>query len=165
MSLQAIAGVTYDRRHADSPSTAVTLQLLISANCVGRPETAQPAAAKQLNGTFKRLKKYTPNDLLGICLPIVVIVKNSGLRPDLSVETYAGFVLTTSLVAILLYFEMAAEANTPQARKRLPFSEATLVTASFAIWGAVVTGMSNKRQPLVKEAAIGSAVSPSLILL
>lgn len=64
MSLQAIAGIAYDRRHPTSPTPIGARQVLEAAqdtatsDSAARPRGPQQVAAKLINGALESLKRY-----------------------------------------------------------------------------------------------------------
>jgi hypothetical protein len=164
MSLQAIAGVAYDRRHPDRPSPVAARQTLDATDQTGTKPTAEQAAAKQLNGALESLKRYVPTEFLALYLPFLAIAKDRGANaPDISRELYVGFIIATPFVVYLIYIAKAVEAGTPRAWRSPPVFEALLATIAFAIWGASVPGMFVGQQWWLGMLAMAASVLLPLV--
>lgn len=170
MSLQAIAGIAYDRRHPMSPTPIGARQVLEAAqdtaagDGAAKPRGPQQVAAKQINGALESLKRYIPTEFLALYLPFLAIVKDRGTDAvELSNRLYVGFLIATPLMVFLIYIAKAAEAGKAVAYKRLPWLEAALATAAFAVWGATVPGMFEGHQWWLAMLAMASAVVLPLV--
>lgn len=170
MSLQAIAGIAYDRRYPASPTQIGARQMLEAGEdtAVGdraaKPRGPHQVAAKQINGALESLKRYIPTEFLALYLPFLAIVKDRSTdAAELSNRLYVGFLIATPLMVFLIYIAKAVEVGKAEAYKRLPWPEALLATAAFAVWGATVPGMFEGHQWWLAMLAMASAVVLPLI--
>lgn len=167
MSLQAIAGVAYDRRHPEAPTrvaaTRIAEEILQQQHDPGRPGGVDnqegTAKAKQLNGALETLKRYIPTEFLALYLPFLAIAKERAENgaADHSLGIYLGFVLATPVAVALLYMAKAAEAGRPRPWGPPPRFEMLLATLAFVIWGASVPGLVAGSQWWLAMVAMASA--------
>lgn len=166
MSLQAIAGIAYDRRHPGSPSRVAAAK--VEARKIeqsGAPPPPGAEAARQVNTSLEALKRYIPTELLALYLPFVSIAQDQLGKDAVAFLhwTYLGFLAATPFVVWLIYVAKAAESGTKWAWRDLPRFEAALATAAFAVWGATVPGIFAGQQWWLGLAAMASAVVFPLI--
>jgi uncharacterized membrane protein YqaE (UPF0057 family) len=165
MSLQAIAGVAYDRRNPKSPSSIARLRVATETAQATPPEQVEVhAGAKQVNGALEALKRYIPTEFLALYLPFLAIAKDRGAgAADWSIQIYIGFIIATPFAVFLIFVAKAAESGGERSWSKLPFFESTLATASFAIWGACVPSMFPGNQYWLAMLAMASAFVLPLI--
>ena len=79
MSLQAIAGIAFDRRNSDSPSRAAAMRIEAAA-ADPTPKNESQAAAQKVNSALETLKRYIPTEVLALYLPFVAIAGGSDCK-------------------------------------------------------------------------------------
>ena len=165
MSLQAIAGVAFERR-APTWSQPTGRRLRHEAGDVspeGQPASEAPpavpsSAAKQFNGALETLRRYIPTEFLALYLPFLAIAKDRGSEAsDVSVWMYIGFLAATPFAVFLIYLSKAVENGMYSAWKTPPIFEGVLATAAFAVWSASVPGMFAGQQWWIALLAMASA--------
>lgn len=161
MSLQAIAGVAYDRRNPDSPSNIASKRMATEALAAPPSEQSAPqATAKQLNGALEALKRYIPTEFLALYLPFLAIANDQfkdKASQDWALTIYVGFLIATPFAVLLIYVAKAAETGKKQEWTKLPLFEMSLATISFAVWGACVPSMFPGNQWWLGMLAMASA--------
>lgn len=167
MSIQAIAGFAYDRRHPASPTRIARQQ---AAQETAQRESGQGAtpnqnAAKQVNTALETLKRYIPTELLALYMPFISITQDHAVdaSPGVLRWTYLGFVLATPVVVWVIYVAKAAEAGESWSWKSLPYFEGLLALVAFAVWGASVPGVFLGQQWWISLVALSSAVVLPLV--
>jgi hypothetical protein len=161
MSLQAIAGVAYERRNPAEVKPA-SRRMGLEVGQLGtdgqQPSAAPASAAKQFSSALETLKRYIPTEFLALYLPFLAIAKDRGSQAtDVSLLLYAGFVIATPIAVFLIYLAKATENGTADAWKKPPIFECLLATIAFAVWGASVPGMFAGQQWWIALLAMGSA--------
>ncbi|MFS0757492.1 hypothetical protein ABC383_22715 [Noviherbaspirillum sp. 1P10PC] len=179
MSLQAIAGVAYDRRNPSNPSSTERMRIAAAEITPDQParSTAQ-ITAKQVNNSLEALKRYIPTEFLALYIPFISIASDTKkARPPggqaveqamvhaevLSQYIYVGFIIATPLAVFLIFIAKAAEAGKERSWHSLPLFEATLATVSFAVWGASVPSIFPGQQWWLSMLAMASAFILPLI--
>jgi hypothetical protein len=173
MSLQAIAGVAFDRRslgeHKPPGRRAGLETQQLGPDVQPVPPAQQPAAippsgAKQFNSALETLKRYIPTEFLALYLPFLAIAKDrSAQTEDVSLVMYIGFIVATPIAVFLIYLAKAAESGAPDAWKTPPVFECILATVAFAVWGASVPGMFPGQQWWIALLAMTSAFALPLL--
>lgn len=186
MSLQAIAGTAYARRHPigraapgpamPQPRAAGMRDLEVALDnpdgpAPGAAEAADGAtqtdgqragAAGQFNSALDTLKRYIPTELLALYLPFIAITQDQFKGQAQEAATlqaiYLGFVLATPLVVLALYIVQTVQARRVWQAGELPYFEAVLGTAAFAVWGAAVPGVFVGQQWWLGLLALASAL-------
>lgn len=164
MSLQAIAGVAYERRNpvgVKPPVKRTGLEVGQSGSDgqpPPQPSSVPASAAKQFSSALETLKRYIPTEFLALYLPFLAIAKDRGVQAtDVSLLLYIGFIITTPVAVFLIYLAKATENGTANAWKTPPLFECVLATIAFAVWGASVPGMFAGQQWWIALLAMGSA--------
>jgi len=157
MSLQAVAGIAYDRRRA------AAISRIEPEAATSRPAIAgtipQPAA-KQFNGALEALKRYIPTEFLALYLPFIAIAKDQfkdAAADAWSVGIHIGFLSMTPVAVMLIYIAKAAETGDKAGACKLPYVESVLATVAFAVWGASVPGVFPGNQWWLAMLAMASA--------
>ena len=142
MSLQAIAGIAFDRRNSDSPSRAAAMRIEAAA-ADPTPKNESQAAAQQFNSALESVKRYIPTEVLALYLPFVAIAGDQ-IAKEIPVSLrciYGGFIILTPVLVFMIYIAKAVEAGTTWTISQLPHFEALLASIAFTIWGASVPGV------------------------
>ncbi len=141
MSIQAIAGVAYDRRNPKNPSRVAAERMELHR--VGRESAQVPSpnqdAARQVNTSLETLKRYIPTELLALYLPFVSITQDQyGKEATTFLHwTYIGFLVATPVAVWLVYVARTAEAGQTWTLRTLPRFEAGLALGSIRGMGGV----------------------------
>jgi len=161
MSLQAIAGVAFDRRNPTHAGAIIARQAAETAAV--NAGSAGQRTADRVNAALETLKRYIPTELLAIYLPFVAVLQDHYTKSPADLTSamhfvYLGFVAATPFVVILIFAGKAAAAAVPLTFSSLPYTESVLGLLAFAIWGASVPGVFEGQQWWLGLAALASSV-------
>lgn len=179
MSLQALAGIAFDRRHPATPTklaqqrqaAQIAEALRVAGHLdaqAGAPVAPPPAttsgedqsSAEKINSALEVLKRYIPTELLALYIPFVAVLEDhyKGSADIYLPWVYGAFVLATPLVIWALYVAKGIEAGVDTGKLGFPAAAAMLGTIAFGVWGASVPSVFVGAQWWLGLLALSSSV-------